>query len=62
MRDEIICFVNDIANLDDKEKAQRTEDFVIMQLENFVLYNWSDEKDRDRELKNVENWLEADEQ
>lgn len=60
MKEEIIGFINDIKDLDLKQQAKRIEDFVIMQVENFILWNWSDEKERKRELKSMEEWIKED--
>ena len=61
MNETIINFINDIYPLGDIEKAKRTEDFLIMQIENFILWNWSDNKERERELKNLEIWIKEGE-
>ena len=56
MKESIIGFINDTANLNDIDKAKRLDDYVLMQLENFILHNWSDDKEREREIKSVTEW------
>lgn len=60
MKEGIEGFVNDIKDLDLREQAKRIEEFVVMQIENFILWNWSDEKERERELKSMEEWIKED--
>ena len=60
MKEEISGFLDDISELDNIKKAKRLEEFIIMQIENFILWNWSNGDEQKRELKALEEWIIQD--
>lgn len=57
MKETISNFLKDIAHLDEVAQVKRMEDFIVMQVENFILWNWSDDEERKRELASFEQWM-----
>ena len=62
MKEELKEYINHIKDLDENQKTERIYDFIVSQMNNFILWNWSDDKERDRELKNLETWLKVEEE
>ena len=57
MKEAITNFLTDISDLSEEKQIKRVEDFFIMQIENFILWNWSNDKDRDKEIKQLNVWV-----